>query len=127
MVDSPLRPEEPLSPEELLPLKPDALTVLLTLLESDAHGYAFLRAAADSPARRGQLQPGSLYRLLRKMMTAGLIERLEQDPSPGSDERRRYYRITPFGREVAAAESRRLAEVVRAARLLDLLEEGDPV
>jgi hypothetical protein len=32
------------------------------------------------------------------------------------DERRRYYRITKFGVEVARAEARRLAQLVKLAR-----------
>lgn len=113
-------------PRLLLPLKPDALTILLTLLGGDAHGYAFLQAADGGFGRRGQLQPGSLYRLLGEMLEAGLVERLDDRASADQDSRRRYYRITTFGRAVAAAESRRMADLVRVARGLDLLEEGDP-
>lgn len=113
-------------PRELLPLKPDALTILLRLLEGDAHGYAFLQAAEDRVGQRGHLQPGSLYRLLREMLDAGLVERLdEQQAPPDTDDRRRYYRISPFGRAVAAAESRRMADLLQVARRLDLLEKGE--
>lgn len=113
-------------PADLLPLKADAFTILLRLLEGDAHGYAFLQAAEDRDGPRGHLQPGSLYRLLREMLAAELVERLEPERAPdGGDERRRYYRITDFGRRVAAAESRRMQELLRVARGLELLEKGD--
>jgi hypothetical protein len=39
------------------------------------------------------------------------------------DERRRYYRITPFGTAVARAEMRRLAQLVRLARASGLTPE----
>lgn len=115
-----------IDPRELIPLKTDAHVVLLTLLDGDAYGYALLRAADGRTRRRGHLQPGSLYRLLREMLAAGLIERLDPAAAPSdADERRRYYRVTAFGREVAALESARLERLVDVARELDLLgEEG---
>ena len=113
--------------EDLLPLKPDVFTILLTLLEGDAHGYAMLKAASDRGGRLGDLQPGSLYRLLRQMLDAGLVEELDRRMLPdGSDERRRYYRITAYGRDVAAAESRRMASLLRISRRHDLIDDLEP-
>lgn len=110
----------------LLPLKPDVFTVLLALAEGDAHGYAIMQAAEARSGTRGALQPGSLYRLLRNMLDGDLVQELDRHEVPdGSDERRRYYRITPFGRTVAAAESRRMAELVQVSRRLDLVDETD--
>lgn len=113
--------------EDLLPLKPDVFTILLTLLEGDTHGYAMLKAADERDVHRGNLQPGSLYRLLRQMLDTGIVEELDRRQLPdGSDERRRYYRITSFGREVAAAESRRMASLLRISRRHDLLDDLEP-
>lgn len=113
-------------PRSLLPLRPDVFTILLVLLEGDAHGYSMIKAADERDGRRGHLQPGSLYRLLRQMLAHGMVTELAPGEAPtGSDERRRYYRITPFGREVAVAESRRMAELVRDSRRLALLDEGE--
>lgn len=110
--------------EELLPLRPDVFTILLTLLEGDAHGYAMMKAAERRSGRAGQLQPGALYRLLRQMLELGLVAEIDAADAPeSSDARRRYYRITGFGRAVAAAEGRRMAELVEAARRHDLLED----
>ena len=110
----------------LLPLKPDVFTILLVLAEREAHGYAMMRAAEDRAGRRGALQPGSLYRLLKNMLDAGLVEELDRRELPqGGDERRRYYRITPFGRDVAAAESLRMAALLRDSRRLALVDDGD--
>ncbi|MFQ5742471.1 MAG: PadR family transcriptional regulator [Acidobacteriota bacterium] len=112
-------------PTQLLPLKPDVFTILLVLLDGERHGYGIMKEASKRGGRSGQLQPGALYRLLKQMLEGELVEELDRRKVPdNSDERRRYYCITPFGRRVAAAEAQRMAELVAASRERDLLEEG---
>ena len=114
------------NPESLLPLKPEVFTILLVLLEGDAHGYAMIKAAQEHGGPPGQLQPGSLYRLLKQMLEAELVTEVPAEQvAAGGDERRRTYRVTDFGREVAAAESRRMALLVRDSRRLALLDDGE--
>jgi len=114
------------SVDELLPLRPDVFTILLVLLDGDCHGYGMIKAAEERQGRSGQLQPGALYRLLKQLLDEGLIEQLDAgDAPPDSDERRRYYRITPFGRDVAGAEARRMAELVEISARHRLLEGGE--
>jgi DNA-binding PadR family transcriptional regulator len=109
-----------------LPLKPDVFTILLVLLDGDCHGYAMIKAAEQRQGRKGQLQPGGLYRLLKQLLEAGMIDQLGAEETPeGGDERRRYYRITPFGREVAAAEAQRMAELVEVSAKHRLLERRE--
>lgn len=110
---------------DLLPLKHDVFTILLVLLDGDAHGYAMMKAAEDRTGRPGQLQPGALYRLLRQMLETELVMEVAAQDAGGGDSRRRYYRITDFGRTVAAAEARRMAELVETSRRLDLLGEAE--
>jgi len=90
---------------------------LLAVADEDRHGYAIIQ---DVGARTGgelKLSAGTLYRSVQRMMEQGLIVEPRQRPEPEyDDERRRYYRITPFGRKVAEAEARRLAQLVRMAR-----------
>ena len=51
------------------------------------------------------------------MLEQGLLVELRERPAPEEDdERRRYYRITPFGGAVARAEAERLSALVRLAR-----------
>jgi DNA-binding PadR family transcriptional regulator len=51
------------------------------------------------------------------MLEQGLLVETRERPAPEEDdERRRYYRITPFGATVAKAEARRLTQLVRMAR-----------
>jgi DNA-binding PadR family transcriptional regulator len=64
-----------------------------------------------------RIEPGNLYRSLRTLLDGGVIEESEKRPAPDlDDERRRYYRITPFGRRVAAAETARLEALVAEAK-----------
>jgi DNA-binding PadR family transcriptional regulator len=113
--------------ERFLPLKPDVFTILLVLLDGDAHGYRMIRAAEERTGRKGQLQPGALYRLLKQMLDHDLVcEVNAPDLAENRDERRRYYRITGFGRQVAEAEARRMAELVGLSRKYRLIKEGKP-
>ena len=103
--------------EALLPLRPVVFQVLLALAESELHGYAIVQALAQLTHARVELEPGNLYRHLRFMLDAGLIEESGRRPrAEDDDERRRYYRITKLGREVATAETARLQRVVAEAR-----------
>jgi DNA-binding PadR family transcriptional regulator len=108
-------------PEELLPLTPVAFDILLALLEGEAHGYAIMRSVQERTGGATSLHAGTLYRALSRLMDAGLIEELDELPEGASDERRRYYRVTRLGRQVAAAEARRLEQQLGAARAHGLL------
>lgn len=105
------------TPESLLPLPAAAFHILVALAEDDRHGYGIIK---DVQARTGgalKLGPGTLYRSIERMLGQGLIRESRTRPAGDfDDERRRYYRITPFGRAVAAAESRRLAQMLDLAR-----------
>lgn len=108
-------------PARFLPLRPDVFAILLTLLEGNTHGYGIIKRA-NAGGRRGQLQPGALYRLLRQMLADELVEEVAAPRSESStDERRRYYRITTAGKAVARAEARRMEELVGVSRQRRLL------
>jgi DNA-binding PadR family transcriptional regulator len=104
-------------PSKLLPLPTATFHILLAVADEDRHGYAIIQ---DVEARTGgelRLSAGTLYRSIQRMLDQGLIVEPRERPLPElDDERRRYYRITPFGRAVAEAESRRMAQLVRMAR-----------
>ena len=103
--------------EDLLPLRPVVFHVLLSLAEGERHGYAIVQDIGERSTARLQLEPGNLYRHLKSMLDDGLIEESERRPMPGrDDERRRYYRITRFGRLVALAEASRLEALASEAR-----------
>jgi DNA-binding PadR family transcriptional regulator len=103
--------------DALLPLPEATFHILLALADSDRHGYAIIQDVADRTGGEVTLGAGTLYRSIQRMQEQGLIVETRDRPAPEfDDERRRYYRITPFGAAVARAESRRLARLVRLAR-----------
>lgn len=105
------------APDGLLPLPTAAFHILMALADEDRHGYAIIQDVAARTRGEVTLGPGTLYRSIQRMLEQGLIEELTERPAPElDDERRRYYRITTFGREVARAETARLAALVRLAR-----------
>jgi len=104
-------------PGSLLPLAPASFHILISLADADRHGYALIQNISDRTAGGVRLGAGTLYRTIQRLLEDGLIVELEDRPDPDEDdERRRYYRITLFGRAVARAEADRLAELVRLAR-----------
>ena len=108
----------PRDPDDFFPLKTDTLYVLLALSAAPQHGYGILRDVEARSGGRVVLQTGALYRTLRRLLNDGFIEECDRPAGSASDdERRRYYRPTPFGRAVLDAEVARMARLVRAARL----------
>ena len=102
-------------PGTVLPLTPVAFEILLTLADGDSHGYHIMQEVERRTSGAITLHPGTLYRALARLVDVGLIEELDERPDPATDERRRYYRLTLFGRDVARAEAARLESQVRAA------------
>ena len=114
------------SVEDMLPLTPAVLHILLALADGDLHGYAVARhvdRASDGQVRMG---PGTLYGSIQRMTESGLVEETTSRHRQDGAERRRYYRLTPFGRRVLERELDRLAAVVDAARRRQLLPAPDP-
>lgn len=113
-------------PEKRVPLTPAVFHILLSLADGERHGYSIMRDI--SAHTKGKLRPGpaTLYRSIKHLAEDGLIEESDIRPDPAlDDERRHYYRLTEFGRQVVVAEVRRLEEAVVVARtrrgLRDLL------
>lgn len=104
-------------PASLLPLPPATFHILIALADGDRHGYAIIQDVAASTNGELRLSPGTLYRSIQRMLEQGVIVETRERPEPEEDdERRRYYRLTPFGEEVARAEARRLTQLVKLAR-----------
>ena len=112
-MDRPRRPPA----ETFIPLSPVVFDILLALSGDERHGYGIMQDVARRGAGATRLRPGSLYRALARLVQEDLVEE--------SDERRRYYRLTPLGQKVTAAEARRLAALLRAARAKKVLK-GEP-
>ena len=113
--------------DALLPLPAATFHILLALLDEGRHGYAIIQ---DVEARTGgelRLSAGTLYRSIHRMLEQGLVvESMRRPAAERDDERRRYYRITTLGRQVAAAEARRMERLVGIARAKRLLGRPEP-
>jgi DNA-binding PadR family transcriptional regulator len=104
-----------------LPLPPAVFQILVALADQDRHGYAIMQDVAARTDGGMKLSPGTLYGSIKRMLDDGLIVELDERPDPDhDDERRRYYRLTRFGREVAQAEADRLTTLLRQARAAGL-------
>lgn len=105
------------SVESMLPLPLATFHILMSLAQGERHGYAIIQDVAARTNGDLQLSAGTLYRSVQRMQEQGLIaEARRRPPASRDDERRRYYRITPFGTEVAHAEGTRLQRLVQLAR-----------
>lgn len=101
----------------MLPVPAATFHILLALADEDRHGYAIIQDVAARTGGELRISAGTLYRSIQRMLEQGLIVETRDRPAPEfDDERRRYYRITRFGRAVAHAEAERLAQLLRLAR-----------
>jgi DNA-binding PadR family transcriptional regulator len=100
-----------------LPLTPALFHVLLALADGEKHGYAILKEVAQRTDGKVKLSAGTLYGIIKRLHESGMIlEIASRAEADFEDERRRYYRLTELGRQVAAAEAARLEEMVQMAR-----------
>jgi DNA-binding PadR family transcriptional regulator len=112
----------PPEPASFLPLHRDTFHILVSLADRDRHGYAVMQDVLERTDGTLRLSPSSLYASIRRLLEQGLIEELAERPDPAhDDERRRYYRLTRLGRDVAQAEARRLERLLSDARATGLL------
>ncbi len=112
-------------PASFLPLKPLVFHALLALREEDLHGYGIKKSVAGRSGGAIDVEPGTLYRLMARLLKQGLLEESDRRPAPEADDgRRRYYRITGLGRQVLAAEAARMADLLSDASVRALAAEG---
>ncbi|MBN1976931.1 MAG: helix-turn-helix transcriptional regulator [Anaerolineae bacterium] len=103
--------------DKVLPLTPAVSHILLALADGERHGYGIMLEVEAITDGRVEMGPGTLYGTIKRMLKADLIEESDERPDPElDDERRRYYRLTGFGRRVLAAEMARLSVLVGVAQ-----------
>jgi DNA-binding PadR family transcriptional regulator len=110
--------------QALLPLPSVTFHVLIAASPGPTHGYAIIQDVESRTTGTLRLSAGTLYRAIARMVEQGLLAETSRRPARGDDERRRYYRITPFGTAVARAEMRRLTNLVQLARASGLTPES---
>jgi DNA-binding PadR family transcriptional regulator len=109
--------------ESLLPLTPLSYHVLLALVDGEMHGYAILRDIEERAAGAVRPGTGTLYAAIQRLVDEGALEESTARRASGDDARRRYYRLTTFGRSVARAETLRLARLLDAPSARALVPE----
>jgi len=110
--------------DDLLPLSPLSMAILLALADGALHGYALMQqieAQTDGALKPGT---GSLYAGLQRLLGDGLIREVEG--APDADRRRRTFGITPLGRELAEAEARRMLRVLDVASEKEIIGDLRP-
>lgn len=108
-------PKTRFDPGQMLPLTPLTFHILLALADADRHGYGIIKEVRERT--NGEMNPGAgtLYAAMHRMLDDGVVAETDARPTVGDDERRRYYRLTELGRQVARAEALRLARLIRIA------------
>jgi DNA-binding PadR family transcriptional regulator len=97
------------------PISAPAFQILLSLVDEDLHGYAIILDIRERTGGRLSLTASTLYAALRRMLADGWIEEVEPPPD-SPDERRRYYRLSRRGRDIARREAARLDALTAMAR-----------
>ena len=109
----------------LLPLMAAEFQVLLALADQERHGYGIMEEVKQRTGGKVILGPGTLYGTIKRLVKRGLVEESTEGKDPAlSDERRKYYRLTSIGWDLATAEAERLAQLVDDARAKRLIPEG---
>jgi len=104
------------TPDDFLPLQPARFHILVVLAGGPSHGYAIRQEVEARTQDEVRLWPATLYGTLAELAREGLIRETPSPGGPEDDPRRRYYAITPLGRQVLAAEAARLESLARLAR-----------
>src|SRR3954447_4302284 len=109
-------------PAECLPLTPAQFEVVIALADGEKHGYAVLKEVTRRTGGDVTLSAGTLYAIIRRFVADGIVAESDERPHAAlDDERRRYYRLTEFGRSVAHAEARRMETALGMARAKSLI------
>ena len=112
-------------PGELLPLSSGMFQVLIALADGEKHGYAIIKEVARRTDGQVTLSAATLYTIVRRFVQEGVIAESAERPDPAlDDERRRYYRLTDFGRRVARAEAQRMETALGMARAKKLIPKA---
>lgn len=109
--------------DQMLPLTHLSYHVMLAIADEPLHGYGIIKEVAERTGGAMELEAGTLYAAIKRMNDEELLEEADP-PDREADARRRYYRLTGFGREVLEAESRRLANLLQVARDKKVIHAG---
>jgi DNA-binding PadR family transcriptional regulator len=109
------------TPNDFIPLNPRDYLVLFSLTAGERHGYGIVKEVEEQSVGSVRMDPSNLYRSLKRLIQKGLVVESELRQDRDSEERRRFYSLTPLGDEVVEAEARRLSQLTDAARARELI------
>jgi DNA-binding PadR family transcriptional regulator len=112
--------------DQQMPLTPAMFHVLLALADEDKHGYAIMKEVAEQTNGEVQLSTGTLYGIIKRLLETGMIKEVRKQAAKNDDPRRRYYRLTDTGRQMAVAEAKRLEKLLVRARSKRLIRTFGP-
>ncbi len=111
--------------EDHIPLTPRTFHILLALMDGPEHGYAIMKEVDARSDGRVRIGPGTLYEAINRLVALELLQEVAGDAAAHSDRRkRRFYKLTPLGREVMRLEAERMAALVGYAESRNLITQG---
>jgi DNA-binding PadR family transcriptional regulator len=121
-------------PRSFLPLTPLAYQVLLALADRERHGYGIIREVDDRTDGMVRIRTGTLYTMLQRLLDEQLVRHTDPPSAQGDgsgqrreDERRKYYALTDLGRDVLAAETRRMEALIGHAHRKQVFNRSNKV
>jgi DNA-binding PadR family transcriptional regulator len=115
-----------MDPASQVPLNPRDYLILFSLVAEERHGYGIVKRVEADSSGQVTLDPANLYRAMKRLIRDGLVATGDERASDESGgQKRRYYTITAFGREVVALEAARLAALADAARAAHLIPSSE--
>lgn len=92
------------------------LLILKSLARGPLHGYAIAKQIKTASANGLDIQEGSLYPALNRMLVKGWLQ-AEWGISE-NNRKARFYRLTPEGRKQLHAEAKEFEKLVKSIRLV---------
>jgi DNA-binding PadR family transcriptional regulator len=113
------------TPHSFLPLTPIVFHILMALTTEERHGYGIIKEVQALTDGQVNIQTGTLYQAIKRLLEAGLVEAVESKVDPQlDDQRRRYYALSGLGEEVLKQEVLRLEKMLQLARSKKILGSG---
>lgn len=106
----------PKKAKDLLPLSQATYYILLSLREI-RHGYGIMQDVEEISSGDVTMGPGTLYGALGKLEKQKVIAKADIK----NKERRKYYQLTPLGKEVLQMEYKRLKSLIENSS--DIIKE----
>ena len=92
------------------------MLILKSLARGPLHGYAIAKQIKNASANGLEIQDGSLYPALNRMLVKGWVQ--AEWGTSDNNRKARFYRLTPEGRKQLHAEAKEFEKLVRSIQLV---------